>query len=68
MKVSPTEELPWKTVVVNARVGHVQNKYVRKVRSFPALAMRRTATTRLAGRKCSPHPATTMILTRSASR
>ena len=35
MKMIPTEEIPWKTVVANARVGHVQNKYVREGEVLP---------------------------------
>ena len=30
MKVIPTEEIEWETVVANARTGHVQHKYVRE--------------------------------------
>jgi hypothetical protein len=37
MKVIPTEEIPWKTVVANARVGDVQNKYVREGEILPGV-------------------------------
>lgn len=35
MKVIPTEEIEWETVVVNARPGHVQHKYVREGEILP---------------------------------
>jgi len=37
MKVIPTDELPWKTVAANARVGHVQNKYVSEGEILPGV-------------------------------
>lgn len=37
MQVIPTEEIPWKTVAVNARVGDVQNKYVREGEILPGV-------------------------------
>ena len=37
MKVIPTEDIPWKTVVANARVGDVQNKYVGEGEILPGV-------------------------------
>jgi hypothetical protein len=37
MKVIPTLEIPWKTVVANVRVGDVQNKYVREGEILPGV-------------------------------
>jgi hypothetical protein len=37
MQVIPTEEIQWKTVVANARVGDVQNKYVREGELLPGV-------------------------------
>jgi hypothetical protein len=37
MKVIPTEQIEWETVVTNARAGHVQRKYVRKGEILPGV-------------------------------
>src|SRR5258708_2050896 len=37
MEVIPTEELEWKTVVANARVGEVENKYIREGEILPGV-------------------------------
>jgi hypothetical protein len=37
VELIPTEEIPWKTVVANARVGDVQNKYVREGEILPGV-------------------------------
>ena len=37
MKVIPTEEIEWETVVANARAGHVQRKYVREGEILPGV-------------------------------
>src|ERR1700742_1106216 len=37
MKVIPTEEIPWKTVVATARVSDVQNKHVREGEFLPGV-------------------------------
>jgi hypothetical protein len=37
MEVIPTDELEWKTVVANARVGEVENKYVREGEVLPGV-------------------------------
>jgi hypothetical protein len=37
MEVIPTEDIPWKTVAVNARVGDVQNKYIREGEILPGV-------------------------------
>jgi len=37
MKVIPTEEIEWETVVANARAGHVQHKYVREGEILPGV-------------------------------
>ncbi|MER5628011.1 hypothetical protein ABT061_44035 [Streptosporangium sp. NPDC002544] len=37
MEIIPTDEMDWKTVVANARVGDVQNKYVREGEVLPGV-------------------------------
>jgi hypothetical protein len=37
MKVIPTEQIEWQTVVANARAGHVQRKYVREGEILPGV-------------------------------
>jgi hypothetical protein len=37
MKVIPTEEIEWETVVANARAGHVQRKHVREGEILPGV-------------------------------
>lgn len=37
MEIFPTEEMPWKSLKVNARVGEIQNKYIREGEILPGM-------------------------------
>jgi hypothetical protein len=68
MKVIPTEEIEWETVVANARAGHVQRKYVREGEILPGVGYASDCYNYVGGAACSPRRAITMTSSRSGSR
>jgi hypothetical protein len=66
MKVIPTEEIEWETVVANARAGHVQRKHVREGEILPGVGYASDCYNYVAATASSPRRAITMTSRRTA--